>query len=120
MGGRKSHSVDRVVGKSPQIQPNKKALLDAIHSENVDKIVSSAAKLISSSDVAVSNIAKAVKFLDFIEENESKSQLNYEERKELASKEWSKLKKQQGIDTPSDIDRIFIDSAAKVIRRGKK
>ncbi len=120
MGGRKSYPVERVVGPSEKIRPNKQALIDAIRSEEPKKIVSSAVKLFSSSDTAVSNLAKAVKLLDFIDDNIEKKELKYQERKELVSKEWAKIKKEQELDTPSEIDRIFIDSATKVIRRGKK
>ena len=120
MGGRKSARMDRVVGKSDKIKPNKKAFFSAIDSENPKKIVSAAVDLLSSSDSAISNLSQAAKLLGFISENKLKKTAPYQNRKEEVTKEWAKIKKEHDLKTSSEIDRIFIDSATKVIRRGKK
>ena len=119
MGGRKSYTTDRVVGKSDKLKPQKQALAQAILSEDPKRIVSSAVNLLSSSDVAIGNLATAVKLLDFISENKKRPPLSYQERKELVSKEWAKIKKTDDLKTSSTIDKLLIESATKVIRRGK-
>jgi hypothetical protein len=120
MGGRKSSKVEKIVGTSDKLKSNKKDFLDAVKSENPKKIISSAVDYITKSDQAISNLAKAAKLLDFISANKNKKEAPYQERKEEVTSEWAEIKKKQDVKTSSEIDRIFIESATKVIRRGKK
>lgn len=120
MGGRKSARVERIVGKSKELTINKKDFVKSIKTEKPGKIAKSALSFISASNTAIKNLAKGIDFFDYIDKEEKKKPLNYQERKELTSKAWSKLKKSEKIDTPSEVDRILIDSATKVIRRKKK
>lgn len=120
MGGRKPARVERIVGKSKDLSNNKKDFVNSIKTEKPEKIVKSALSFISSSDLAVKNLAKGLDFFDFIDKEEKKEHLDYQDRKELTSQAWSKLKKDNKIETTSEIDRILIESATKIIRRGKK
>jgi len=120
MGGRKSARIEKIVGKSDYLKQDKKRFLDAIQSENPKKIVSSAVEFLTSSNEAINNISKATKLLDFINETKNRKETSYNERKEEVSKKWAEIKKKESLSTSSEIDKIFIESATKVIRRGKK
>ena len=120
MGGRKSSRVEKIVGSSKQLQPQKRDFIKAVKSQNSEKIVSSSVKYFSSSKIAFKNLAKATELLDFIDEEENKKELDYQKRKEIVTKKWSEIKEKFKIESSSEIDRIFIESATKVIRRGKK
>lgn len=120
MGGRKSSRTEKIVGTSKQLKSHKKEFVKAIKSQDPEKIVSSAVEYYSASDTAVKNLVKATELFDFIDEEEDKNELDYQNRKELATKKWSDIKEKSKIDSDSEIDRILIESATKVIRRGKK
>ncbi len=121
MGGRRPSSLSQVVGKAKKIQKDKRQLTLAISSKKPAKIASSSAKLVANSDFSIDNLAKATKLLGFVAKEVKKEKvLDYDSRKNLASKEWAKIKKSQKIDTSAAIDNIFVTSAAKAIRRRKK
>ena len=120
MGGRKSYPLERVVGKGEEVRDQKQDLVKAIRSEKPKGIVAAAVQLLTSSSTALEGLVKATEFFEVIRKNAKKPQLNYQERKELVTKEWTKIKEEHGLETSSELDRIFIDSAATVVRRGKK
>jgi|SRR3989344_8791401 len=120
MGGRKASRIERVVGTLDKLKPNKREFINAVQTEKPEKIISSAINFLSSSDQAISNIAKAARLLEFISSNKNKNEAPYQDRKEEVTDEWAQIKKKDNLKTSSEIDRIFIESATKVIRRGKK
>jgi hypothetical protein len=120
MGGRRPASVEKVVGKSKKVTERKKSFFRAVKSEKTDNIVSSAIDLFGSSDEAVHNLYQATKFLNFISKNKHKKAEIYDKRKEEATKKWAEIKKKEKLKTSSEIDRILVESATKVIRRGVK
>ena len=120
MGGRKGSKVEKIIGKSPELKRIKNQFLDAVRSEEPKRIISSAVSLLSNSSQAINSISQAARFLSFIKENKNKEPTGYQERKEEVAKEWAKIKKGSEFKTTSEIDKIFIESAVKVIRRGKK
>jgi len=118
MGGRKSYSIDDIVGKSPEIRKRKKDLIRSVESEEPERITQTSIELFTKSDKASNDFASIVDTLDFIEENVSKPPLNYDERKKLAAKYWSKIRKEKDIKISPELNKIFVKSLAKVIRRG--
>lgn len=120
MGGRRPSDLNQVVGKSKKIRKDKRQLTLAIASKKPEKIASSSTKLISESDLSIKTLVMTTKLLGFVSNEVKKDrQLNYDQRKDLASKEWSKIKKREKLDTSAAIDNIFVTSTAKAIRRRK-
>lgn len=119
MGGRRSYSVNVVVGSKRKLSKEIRNLKESIRSQESKKIAENSAKLITKSDYSIKNLSLSVKLLDFVLEN-AKKDLSYEYRKKISSKAWSDIKKEQKIETPRQIDRIFVNSAAFAIKRRKK
>ena len=120
MGGRKSHKVEIVVGKSKEIIKRKSKFIRSFASEEPDNIIQSAIDLFSSSSQVVDNLYQATKLLDFVKKHKEKKTISYKDRKEVVAKKWANIKKKEKLETSSEADRILIESAAKVIRRGRK
>jgi len=120
MGGRKSYSIDYVVGKAPELKKTKKALINSVKSKSTKDIVQTSIELFTKSDELLDNFVRIVDTLDFIQENVDKTPLSYDSRKKLAATFWTKTKKEKEITVPSEFDKILVKSLTKVIRRGKK
>jgi hypothetical protein len=120
MGGRKSYTLDSVVGKSQRNAKAKEDFVSSIQSKESKRIVSSALDLFSKSDKAALDLAEAVDAFDFVKSNVGGQPLDYENRKRLASEYWAKRKKETSTPSNSVLDRILVDSIAKLIRRGRR
>lgn len=120
MGGRKTYSLDAVVGKSEATAKARKKLAESIESKEPKEIVENSLELALTSDKFVSNLARAAKVLDYIQENAETLEESYESRKRLASKYWANLKEESNIPSDPIVDRIIVDSMAKFIHRGKR
>jgi uncharacterized phage-like protein YoqJ len=120
MGGRKSYSLDIMIGKSKKNKQNKKEFIETIQSKESKRILSKTIDMFTNSETLVDNLSEIVNAFQFVEENAKGYPLNYDERKRMAAKFWANKKKEIKISTPYEIDRIFVDSITKVIRRGKK
>lgn len=118
MGGRRPAKIEQVVGKSKKITERKKSFFEAVETQSPERIISSAVDLLVSSDNAVSNLAQATKLLGLISETKNKKSEKYPRRRQEASKRWAEIKKKEKLKTSPEIDRILVESAAKVIRRG--
>ena len=119
MGGRKSYSIKEVVGSKRKFIRQLNQLGTAIKNENSKKIVDSSTQLILKSDYSINSLAMSMKLAKFVAEHAEK-RLPYKKGKELASKEWSKIKSERKTEVSESVDRIFIESAAMAIRRRKK
>lgn len=115
MGGRKSYFIEDVVGENPE---RKRKFLSSAKSGSVEKVSQTSMEMFAKSDKVIDDLSSVFETLSFIDENLKKTPLKYEERKRLASKFWAKRKKKKKIDTNRSLDRIIVDSLAKVIRRG--
>lgn len=120
MGGRKSYRLDAVVGKSAESTEARKKFLTSVEAKDRRKIVSSALDLTAKSDKLVQTLSEAVKALDFVRSNYQKPPLRAEERKRLAAEYLAKRKKEPGAPSDLVVDKIFVDTLARVIRRRRR
>jgi hypothetical protein len=120
MGGRKTYTLDVVVGKTAENARARERLIASVDSKDPRTIVSSALDLALKSEKLVHNLAEAVQAIDFVRANADAPALDYEGRKRLASKYWTERKKETGTPSDSVVDRLLVDSLTKFIRRGKR
>jgi hypothetical protein len=121
MGGRKPHSVRKVLGTNlGQTSIERKELKEAIHERNPKNIAQKTLSAFEKSDFAISNLTKALDMFEVAQKIKGKD-LSSEELKVKVSNDWAIVKKQKAIKIEPEIERIFVDSALKLLkRRGRK
>jgi hypothetical protein len=120
MGGRKSYTLEAVVGKSAGSKEARRRFLSSIEAKDHRKIVAGALDLTAKSDKLVLSLTEAVKALDFVRSNSQKPPLNAEQRKRLAAAYLAQRKKEPGASADLVVDKIFVDTLARVLRRRRR
>jgi hypothetical protein len=120
MGGRKSYTLESVVGRTAENAKARQKFVSSVKSKDSTSIVSSALDLFAKSDKLVHNLTEAVQAFEFVRKNAEAPQLDRESRRRLASEYWTKRREETGLPPNPAIDRILVDSIAKYIRRGKR
>src|SRR5260370_38069661 len=96
MGGRRANTLGNIVGTG--LGPQQGSFTRALGREDPESITTSSAKLVVESEKVSDILYLASKLADFvIKESKSKRPLNHEQRVHLARKEWSRIKKKEGI-----------------------
>lgn len=116
MGGRKGYSLRTVVGPLKPIKKAEKELLRAIENEDPKKVVTSSAKIIASSDLALDSIGYGYLFMDSLSDDYKRlrAQSTKERRKEL-TKKWALFRKKLGKTFDPRVNRDVVDSATRVL-----
>ena len=119
MGGRRARSLNEIVGTGLGAQ--QASFTRAIGQGNPERIATSSAKLVAKSDKIADILYYASKLADFVlKEVKSRRDLNYEERKQLARQEWSRIKKEEGLPNDQVVTSAIIAAVAKAIGKGRK
>lgn len=119
MGGRRARSLTEIVGTGLSAQ--RASFTRAVGQENPEGVVASSAKLIAQSKKIADIVYYASKLADFVKGIAASGQdLNYEQRVELARKEWSRVKKEENLEDDPIITNAIVSSAAKAIAKGRK
>lgn len=119
MGGRRARSVAEIVGGGLSAQRGQ--LTRAIAEENPQGTAVSSAKLLVSSKKTADIFYYISKLADFVRSVvESGRDLNFEEREALARKEWSRIKKEEGLVDNPIVTRAVVSAAARAIAKGRK
>lgn len=118
MGGRRASSLGKIVGTG--LAPQQGSFSQAIKSEDPESITTSSAKLVAESEKISDILYLASKIADFVvKQAKSKKDLNHEERVQLARREWSRIKKKEGIKDDPVVTDAIVFAAAKAIK-GRK
>jgi hypothetical protein len=119
MGGRRASSLGEILGSG--LGPQKASFTKAIGDEDPGKIATKSAKLIAESDKISDILYYASKLADFVLKHaKGKQELNHEERLRLARREWSRIKKKEGIENDPIVTDAIVSAAAKAMgKRGK-
>jgi hypothetical protein len=119
MGGRRAKSLSEIVGTGLGTQ--EASFTRAIGKKDPETIATSSAKLVADSDKISDILYYASKLVDFVlKKSESKEDLNYEQREHLARREWSRIKKEEGLDDDQVITAAIVSAVAKAIGKGRK
>ena len=119
MGGRKTYPVKNVVGSDKSLISPRRKLASAINEESPEKIVQTTVNLFQQSKTGLNNLAAAINMYDFFKEQKEVKELK--DIKKDVSDFWTKTKEEKSLKTSSEVDRIIVDSAVKVLKkRGKK
>src|SRR5437588_10838 len=97
MGGRRAKSLGEILGGGMGSQ--QASFTRAIGKSDPESIASSSAKLAAESDKITDILYYVSKLADFVlKESKSTQDLSYEQRQQLARREWSRVKREEGIE----------------------
>src|SRR5438045_1567721 len=97
MGGRRATSLGEILGGG--LGPQKASFTKAIRHKDPEGIATSTARLAADSDNVSDILYYAAKLTDFVVKHaKAHRDLDYEERTHLARQEWSRIKKDEGIE----------------------
>lgn len=122
MGGRKSYPTKKYLGNSPGVKKEIKQLKDYIESKDVDKISAQSLSVFTIARKPIRYSASSTKFFPEIMKNLSKwKEVSDSDvlRREVSSS-WSKIKQQNKISTPKEVDRIVVENAIKFVEGKRK
>lgn len=115
MGGRKSHSLQKVVGDIRKVKEEQKRLVEGIKKNQPAQIVKASAGILSKSDKSLEALAYSYVFADSIQkeykrlsEEETKSR-----RKEISQK-WVDFRKETEKQFDSETNRDIVDSTTRI------
>ena len=119
MGSRRAKSLSEIVGGG--LRAEQRSLTRAIESEDPASIASSSAKLVANSEKISDILYYVSKLANFVlKEAKSKESLNYEQREQLARQEWSRIKKEEGLEDDPVVTKTIVSAVAKAIGKGRK
>ena len=120
MGGRKGHSLNKVVGDTRKVRADKKDLLDGIKENNPKKVAKATAGMLSNSEKVLDSLTYSYFFADSIKRDRKKlGNERIKERKKELAKRWSSYKKRTGKKFDAETNREVVTSAARILG-GKK
>jgi len=118
MGGRRAKSLSEIVGTGLGAQ--QASFTRAIRLQDPEGIAASSAKLVAESEKISDILYYASKLTDFVlKEAKSKQDLDYEQRIGLARKEWSRFKREEGIEDDPVVTNAIVSAVAKAIGKGR-
>lgn len=119
MGGRRASTLGSIVGTGLGTQQG--SFTRALGREDPDSITASSAKLVVESEKISDILYLASKLADFVvKASKTKRTLNHEERVHLARKEWSRIKRKEGIKDDPVVTDAIVFAAAKAIGERRK
>jgi hypothetical protein len=119
MGGRRAKSLGEILGSG--MGPQQASFTRAISKSDPESIASSSAKLAAESDKISDILYYVSKLADFVlKESKSKQDLNSVEREKLARQEWSRIKKEEGIENDEVVTNAIVSAVTKAIGKGRK
>ena len=119
MGGRRARSLSEIVGTGLSAQ--RASFTRALGERSPEGVATSSAKLVAKSSKMAQIVYYAAKLSDFVKKAlEAGKELGYEERVELARKEWSRVKKEQSIGDDPIVTNAIVSSVARAIGKGRK
>jgi hypothetical protein len=119
LGGRRARSLSEIVGTG--LSSQRASFTRALGQENPEAVATSSAKLLAGSGKVAQIIYYTAKLSEFVRKAvEAGKDLNYEQRVELARKEWSRVKKEQNLSDDPIVTNAVVSSVAKAIGKGGK
>jgi hypothetical protein len=119
MGGRRASSLGEILGSG--LGPQKASFTKAVGEQDPEKIATRSAKLAAESDKISDILYYASKLANFVEKHaKGKQELNHEERVQLARREWSRIKKEEGIENDPIVTDAIVSAAAKAMAKRRK
>jgi hypothetical protein len=119
MGGRRAKSLGEILGSG--MGPQQASFTRAIGKSDPESIASSSAKLVAESDKITDILYYVSKLAGFVlKEAKSKEDLNFVEREKLARREWSRIKKEEGIEDDPVVTNAIVSAVVKAIGKGRK
>jgi hypothetical protein len=119
MGGRRSTSLGEILGSGLGAQ--QRNFTRAIGDKDPESIATSSAKLAAESDKISDILYYVAKLADFVrKEAKSKQDLNYGEREHLARREWSRIKKKEGLEDDPVVTKAIVSAVVKAIGKRRK
>lgn len=119
MGGRRARSVTEIVGTGQSGQRGQ--FSRAITAENPQAVAVSSAKLVAGSKKTADILYYVSKLAAFVADVvKSGRDLGFEERVSLARKEWSRIKKEEGLPDDPIVTSAVVSAVTKAIAKGRK
>lgn len=117
MGSRRSFSIADVVGKSRKLSAKRSQLTSEIGKANPEGIASKSAELIASSTETGDFFYYGLKLINFLRKIESQiSSLSDIEMDKSLRKEWSSIKRKEGVKDDPVLDKAVIDAAKEALK----
>lgn len=119
MGGRRARSVSEVVGEG--LRGQKSQFARALKGKDPQAIAQSSARLLAKSPKTTDILYYVSKLASFVRKQVKEGEaLKYKERKRLARKEWSRIKKAEKFTDDHITTNAIIAAVAKAIGEGKQ
>jgi hypothetical protein len=119
MGGRRAPTLSAIVGEG--LEKQQASFMRAIGQKDPEGIATSAAELVAKSGKLSNILYYASKLTDFVlKESKASRDLSPEERERLARREWSRIKKKEGIKDDPVVTDTIVFAVAKAIGKGRK
>jgi hypothetical protein len=119
MGGRRARSLSEIVGTGLSAQ--RANFTRALGEENPEAVATSSAKLLAGSGKMAQIIYYTAKLSEVVRKAvEAGKDLSYEQREELARREWSRVKKEERVLDDPIVTKAIVSSVAKAIGKGRK
>lgn len=101
--------------------PKQASFTRAIGKSDPESIATSSAKLAAESDKISEILYYVSKLVDFVlKEASAEQDLSYEQRQQLARREWSRVKKEEGIEDDPIVTDAVVTAVAKAIGKRRK
>jgi hypothetical protein len=119
MGGRRAKSLGDILGGG--LGPQQASFTRAIGKSDPEGIATGSAKLAAESDKISEILYYVSKLADFVvREANSEQELTYEQRQQLARREWSRVKREEGIENDPVVTDAVVTAVAKAIGKRRK
>ncbi len=115
MGGRKGHSLQKIVGDLRKVKEEQKRLVEGIKKNHPIQIVKASAGILSKSDKSLDALAYSYVFADSIQKDYKKLSVEEtkERRKEISHK-WADFRKEAEKQFDPETNREIVDSATRI------
>jgi hypothetical protein len=116
MGGRRAGQLNRLVGKGGTVTSAKRSLTRAIREEDPEAIARTSTLLAVAGDVGLQSIWSGLLLLPYlIEQAQELKRLSRRELDIRLHLIWAKVKLDKQLQTPSEVDKLAIESAKEAL-----
>ena len=116
MGGRKGHSLNKIVGSTRKLIKEKRELIEGVKGGDYKKAIVASAKILAKSDKALDALAYSFSFVGSLKkEYEKLKRDTVKERKKELAKKWSGYRKKEQKDFDIATNRQIVDSITRAL-----
>jgi len=120
MGGRKGHSLGKIVGDMRKVKHEQTELIEGVKQNNPEKILKATTGILSKSIKSLESLTYSYLFVDSIKDDYKKlSEEGVKARRKEITKKWAEFREEAGKKFDAEVNREIVDSATRVIGGAK-